>query len=141
MKRKFFYNPAVVIVFLTLVFFAYSAANSAASYFAMTKEWKTPAANEGIRNISGIPLSGMTSEVIFKKNLKKASKVSIKGDFNGWKEERLEKQQNGVWEIRKTLKPGTYKYVYVADGKEQLEDFSAKIAFENGRKVSVIEIK
>lgn len=80
---------------------------------------------------------------VFEKIARKASSVSLSGDFNGWKKTGLPLQKNksGIWETRLPLLPGTYSYVYIVDGEEQLDDFSTDFTVKKGRKVSVLNIK
>jgi 1,4-alpha-glucan branching enzyme len=50
-----------------------------------------------------------------------ASSVFVVGDFNDWSasdDAKLE-NDNGVWRRRFNLKPGTYKYRLIVDGKWQ----------------------
>jgi 1,4-alpha-glucan branching enzyme len=48
-----------------------------------------------------------------------AQKVSVAGTFNSWKPEagRMLKQESGRWVTDLTLKPGTYEYRFVVDGR------------------------
>ena len=80
---------------------------------------------------------------VFEKLARKASSASITGDFNGWKKNGipLKKNEDGIWQTRLPLLPGTYSYVYIVDGEEQLDDFSTDFKIKNGRKVSVLTIK
>lgn len=80
---------------------------------------------------------------VFSKIARKASSVFLSGDFNGWKKTDLPLKKNnaGIWETRLPLLPGTYSYVYIVDGEEQLDDFSTGFTVKNGRKVSVLNIK
>lgn len=43
--------------------------------------------------------------------------AAITGDFNKWKPQKMTK--NGkAWQVTVELEPGTYKYMFVADGRE-----------------------
>lgn len=45
-------------------------------------------------------------------------KVILSGTFNHWDERALEMKKNtSGWELRLTLKPGTYEYKFIADGE------------------------
>jgi len=48
-----------------------------------------------------------------------ARTVSVAGDFNGWQSDRslLRQVGNGWWEIRISLEPGNYEYLYIIDGR------------------------
>ncbi|MDI6727330.1 MAG: hypothetical protein QMD44_00220 [Thermodesulfovibrionales bacterium] len=63
-----------------------------------------------------------------------AKKVAIAGDFNKWKvnENILNKQDNGIWTIEIPLKPGTYNYMFVVDGKVWVTDPKAESYRDDG---------
>ncbi len=50
-----------------------------------------------------------------------AKEVSLVGDFNEWnaKKHMMKKGNQGKWEKTVVVKPGTYEYKYVVDGKWQ----------------------
>ncbi len=52
--------------------------------------------------------------------------IAIVGDFNQWNPEHdyLTKGRNGVFSLRKKLKPGQYLYYYIIDGKPSLDIFN-----------------
>ncbi len=64
----------------------------------------------------------------------KAKKVAIAGDFNKWKVNGniLKKQDNGIWTIEIPLKPGTYNYMFVVDGKVWMTDPNAELYQDDG---------
>ncbi|MDA8215370.1 MAG: hypothetical protein M0Z64_08860 [Nitrospiraceae bacterium] len=64
----------------------------------------------------------------------KAKKVAIAGDFNKWKVNGniLKKQDNGIWTIEIPLKPGTYNYMFVVDGKVWVTDPNAELYQDDG---------
>ena len=45
-----------------------------------------------------------------------ASAVAIAGSFNGWRPEPAQLVGNGKWAKELMLRPGTYEYLFVADG-------------------------
>jgi hypothetical protein len=55
-----------------------------------------------------------------------ASTIALVGDFNQWNPEHdyLSKKKNGVFSLRKKLRPGTYLYYYIVDGKPSLDIFN-----------------
>lgn len=72
----------------------------------------------------------------------KAKKVSLIGDFNGWKEGGLPLQKSGErWELMLPLPPGRHHYLFVVDGEPQLDPSNPRTAEVDGRKASVKEIK
>ena len=56
--------------------------------------------------------------VLFRFYSESASNVEVAGDFNGWGRTRhsLRAVGNGWWELRVSLPPGRYQYVYMVDG-------------------------
>ena len=59
-----------------------------------------------------------------------ASTVAIAGSFNGWRPEPAQLVAKGKWAKELMLPPGTYEYLFVADGK-WLPDPFAKEAVPN----------
>jgi hypothetical protein len=54
-----------------------------------------------------------------------AHKVAIVGDFNGWGKDRTllsEIGGDGIWRITLRLRPGTYQYAFLVDGKRWVPD-------------------
>jgi len=45
--------------------------------------------------------------------------ISLVGDFNNWNPENdlMQRGRDGVWRLTKRLTPGTYRYIYLVDGK------------------------
>ncbi len=52
--------------------------------------------------------------------------IAIVGDFNQWNPEHdyLVKSDDGIFRLRKRLKPGDYLYYYIIDGKPSLDIFN-----------------
>lgn len=103
-----------------------------------TKEVQTPAAEtktnvkkESVK-ISG---TGKWRQVTFK-YFDDAKSVAIVSGFTSTQPRAL-KKVNGVWEITLTISPGTYRYMFVVDGKETKDPYNKQES--NGR--SVINIK
>ncbi len=65
-----------------------------------------------------------------------AKKVAIVSGFTMRKPQNL-KKVNGVWEATLTIAPGTYKYMFVVDGKEVKDPYNKQE--ENGRSVIIIK--
>ena len=64
--------------------------------------------------------------------------------------EALSKNKDGEWAIRKALAPGEYKFIYIVDSKEQLDDFRESKGVDssfrtgkgiNAKKVSLITVR
>ncbi|MBO4707097.1 MAG: hypothetical protein J5594_00860 [Elusimicrobiaceae bacterium] len=79
--------------------------------------------------------SGKWRQVTFK-YFDTAKSVAIVSGFTSTKPRDL-KKVNGVWEITLTISPGTYRYMFIVDGKEVKDPYNKKES--NGR--SVIDIK
>ncbi|MBP7653809.1 hypothetical protein KA977_10330 [Candidatus Dependentiae bacterium] len=64
-----------------------------------------------------VELSMDNEMVVFKFKSDEASKISIAGNFNGWNKSVnfLNKNTDGVWELRQKLNEGTYEYKFVLD--------------------------
>lgn len=48
-----------------------------------------------------------------------ASKVTLSGDFNKWATDTIplaDRDKDGVWSVKLSLRPGSYGYVFVVDG-------------------------
>lgn len=62
-----------------------------------------------------------------------AQRVAVAGDFNKWKTEDHEmKKSDGVWSIDLKLRPGTYSYSFVIDGKSWVPDPGAESYEDDG---------
>jgi len=59
-----------------------------------------------------------------------ASAVAIAGSFNGWRPEAAQLVAKGKWAKELMLPPGSYEYLFVADGK-WIPDPLAKQAVPN----------
>lgn len=69
-----------------------------------------------------------------------AAEVFISGDFNKWKPQRMNKKNN-EWIYSAPLIKGSYRYVFIVDGREILDPFNPYVDYYQNRKVSVIEVK
>lgn len=58
-------------------------------------------------------------EVQFRLYAPRKSSVYLIGDFNGWNRaaDRMQKDSGDVWSLHKKLKPGTYRYQFLIDGR------------------------
>lgn len=56
--------------------------------------------------------------VEFKISAPTAKRVTIAGDFNGWKADNLsaKKSKNGLWKATASMPCGTYEYKFIIDG-------------------------
>jgi hypothetical protein len=74
-----------------------------------------------------------------------ASRVSVVGDFNDWTEDATPMQRiakSDLWAATLPMKPGRYRYAFVADGNTWLVDPDAPRALDDdfGRPNSVVTI-
>ncbi|MBK6605586.1 MAG: glycogen-binding domain-containing protein [Leptospiraceae bacterium] len=62
---------------------------------------------------------------IYKPN---ASVISLVGNFNQWNPEHdyLQKDRNGIFKLRKKLRPGEYLYNYIVDGEKILDTYNSE---------------
>ncbi len=74
-----------------------------------------------------------------------ASAISVVGSFNGWSPEthRLQKTEDGRWELTLSLAPGRYSYRFLIDQKKQVLDPSTEMTEPDGYggKNSVVVVK
>ena len=143
-KKSFFARPGTLAAIFILIFFACTFVSAAISYFSTANEWGQQARSEYPKTeeyIASIKKSNIGSapglyNIDFKKIAVKASSVFIKGDFNSWQQEKLSKNKDGEWAIRKALAPGEYRFIYIVDNKEQLDDFRESREVDSGFKRS-----
>ena len=73
-----------------------------------------------------------------------AHHVAVAGTFNKWKVDSnvLKKENNGLWTINIPLKPGSYTYMFVVDGKAWIADPNAQSYDDDGfgQKNSVLRV-
>jgi chromosome partitioning protein len=64
--------------------------------------------------------------VIFVASYPQANSVQIAGDFNNWQPEKtvMKKAGDGTWQVRVSLKKGTYHYRFIVDGHWQQDPFN-----------------
>ena len=98
------------------------------------KEVQTAVADTNKESVK-ISGSGKWRQVTFK-YFDAAKSVAIVSGFTSTKPRDL-KKVNGVWEITLTISPGTYRYMFIVDGKETKDPYNKQES--NGR--SVITIK
>lgn len=79
--------------------------------------------------------TGKWRQVTFK-YFDNAKSVAIVSGFTSTQPRAL-KKVNGVWEITLTISPGTYRYMFVVDGKEIKDPYNKQES--NGRSVIVIK--
>jgi anti-sigma-K factor RskA len=62
-----------------------------------------------------------------------AQRVAVAGDFNKWQTDTNEmKKSGGIWSIDLKLKPGTYSYSFIVDGKSWVPDPGAEVFRDDG---------
>lgn len=73
----------------------------------------------------------------------KAKKVALIGDFNGWKDGSLpmSRSGDGLWQLALPLPKGRHYYLFVVDGKAELDAANPESGESAGRKASVRTIK
>ena len=72
-----------------------------------------------------------------------AQRVALIGDFNGWKDLglTLARQADGRWELLLPLPKGRHRYLFLVDGKPELDPANPEIADVDGRKASVKTVR
>ncbi|RJP28743.1 MAG: ParA family protein [Candidatus Omnitrophota bacterium] len=102
----------------------------------------TPVLEKRMKEILKKELPKLT-EVVFAFSAPEAKNVYIAGDFNGWATDEKARMQlnDGKWTKRVSLKPGSYHYRFVVDGK-WVEDFNNPLREENpyGEMDSIVKI-
>ena len=81
--------------------------------------------------------------VIFICQVQKAQHVSVIGDFNDWDPAAhpMQRQLDGAWRCEIPLSHGHHHYVFVVDGKRQLDPRAQGIARDHhNEKVSLIAV-
>ncbi|MGE5582336.1 MAG: carbohydrate porin [Bacillota bacterium] len=95
-----------------------------------------------------IPAMAATSvngnQVTFTFKAPDANMVYLSGNFNGWSPsgDKMTKGADGVWSVTIKLKPGTYQYKFVVDGKWITDEDAASFADDGfGGKNSVLIVR
>lgn len=156
MKKKKFWHPVSIGLLLLAMCTAAFGVLESREYFELAFNWDKEVDLSKCLELSNklkksVPFVVNTTEQnkeeftyqTFTKQASKAKKVSLCGDFNGWKKTGIElnKNEQGLWQTRLPLAAGNYNYVYMVDDEEQLEDFSTNFTVRDGRKVSVLSVK
>lgn len=84
------------------------------------------------------------NQVTFTFKAPDAATVFLSGNFNGWSPtgDKMTKGEDGVWSVTIKLKPNTYQYKFVVDGKWiQDPEVAASADDGNGGKNSVLIVK
>jgi hypothetical protein len=81
------------------------------------------------------PVRGVTRLAI---RAPSATRVTIAGDWNQWKEVATVRADNGVWYVDVPLAPGEYRYAFRADGEWRVPDGSATIDDGFGGKSALV---
>lgn len=78
--------------------------------------------------------SAEEKSVEFRIYLPNIKTLSLVGDFNDWNPEHdiLQKGEDGIFRLRKKLRPGGYVYKYIADGKWILDRFNRETRYSPG---------
>lgn len=72
------------------------------------------------------------SVVFFTCDARSAKSVSLVGDFNDWQPEVNPMQQmpDGCWTVRLELRHGSYRYLFLVDGKPSLDQRAQGVVHE-----------
>lgn len=71
-----------------------------------------------------------------------ASDVSVVGDFTKWKPVKMAKDpKTNKWYYTFPALRGSYRYIFLVDGKEMLDPINPDVDFYENRKVSVLSVK
>lgn len=92
--------------------------------------------------LAGTKVDG--NQVTFTFKAPDATMVYLSGNFNGWSPtgDKMTKGPDGVWSVTIKLKPGTYQYKFVADGKWITDEEAASFVDDGfGGKNSVLIVK
>jgi 1,4-alpha-glucan branching enzyme len=89
--------------------------------------------------LTGRSTAGRLDFVHFSLRRPKARRVELIGDFNGWKDGSLPlaKSGEGRWELLLPLSPGAHRYLFLIDGKPELDSSNPRSETVNGRAASV----
>ncbi|MEP6591777.1 MAG: isoamylase early set domain-containing protein [Gemmatimonadota bacterium] len=82
-------------------------------------------------------------QVTFALDRPSAGHVALVGDFTDWRTDRLTMapRQGGGWEMTLRLRPGRYRFAYVADDGRWFSDpHAAPVADDFGRPTSVLTV-
>lgn len=70
--------------------------------------------------------------------------ISLVGDFNNWNPENdiLQKNSRGIWTLKKRLPKGTYRYIFIVDGKWKTDLYNPRTSSDPGGNIcSLIKVK
>jgi 1,4-alpha-glucan branching enzyme len=70
--------------------------------------------------------------------------ISLVGDFNNWNPENdiLQRNNRGIWTLRKKLPKGTYRYIYIIDGSWKTDMYNPRTSSHPGGNIcSLITVK
>ncbi len=65
----------------------------------------------------------LTEDILLRCDAPLAFRVSLIGDFNAWNpwSHLMERHSDGSWRIHVALSRGTYHYLFIIDGKSELD--------------------
>ena len=106
------------------------SAAAAVRYAGLVRNWDS----RGFNSLPGA--QGSAEGALFRLHAPQAQTVSLAGDFNGWKEQPLERDSQGIWEARFKLPPGEYRYVFHVDDEWILDPSVRKTARQGPLTVS-----
>jgi 1,4-alpha-glucan branching enzyme len=72
------------------------------------------------------------SVVFFTCDAREAKSVSLVGDFNDWQPDAtpMQKMPDGCWTVRLELRHGSYRYLFLVDGKPMLDPRAQGVVHE-----------
>lgn len=70
--------------------------------------------------------------MFFTCDARQAESVSLVGDFNDWQPEAtpMQKMPDGCWTARLDLRHGSYRYLFLVDGKPMLDAHAQGVVHE-----------
>lgn len=96
---------------------------------------QTPAADEKKESVSVKTNSKSKYRQVTFRYFGEAEKVAVVSGFTMAKPRALSKK-NGVWEVTLSIAPGTYKYLFVVDGKQTPDPYAEQ---KDGRSLLVLK--
>jgi hypothetical protein len=120
-------RPRTITLSPPRVFGLAAAAAVLVAIFVMERPRPTPPTAQRVEATQGPTL------VRFAFTAPEAEKVSVAGDFNGWRSDSApaERGPDGIWRVTLSIPPGSWSYSFVVDGKF-VEDPQAEAWREDG---------
>ncbi len=94
-----------------------------------------PAQPEQKQSIIVVPVNGSKYRRVTFRWFEPAERVSIVSGFTNRKPQAL-KKEGDYWETTLSIAPGTYKFLYIVDGKNTVDPYAAQ---KDGRSVLIVQ--